>query len=288
VQYVNDNEGMDTSETPPEAMPVGAPPQPPVAGAVRRAEGLPGRTIVWIVCGCVFGLLVLLGIAAAILLPSLHTARHKAFRAHCINNMHQIHLALQIYRSDMGDYPPWLSNLKKYVRVQKVFQCLSDPSRGRQGSKPPWRLPGETKDTRYAETWDFAGAAPAAKAAGCMGEIDTDASALQDPWLQGNSYLYEFCAARCSWWKGEMYADPHQPGRFHEASNARVDLNRDGKISWREAREFELNTLGPWTPMVSCYWHSRERPHQVIRVSAGHGTVYASDATKDGWKKVHD
>jgi prepilin-type N-terminal cleavage/methylation domain-containing protein len=232
--------------------------------------------------------ITIIGILASFLLPSLSTARQKAYQSYCINNLHQIQLALEMYQSDMGELPPWLSNMEKYIKARGVFQCKSDASRGRQGSKPPWLLPGETSEVRHAETWDFEGASAAASAAGFGNDVDDAASAMQNPWLQANSYLYEFCAAACSWWQGGTYPDPNNPGMYHDASDSKVDLNRDSKISWREAREFELNICGPQTPIVSCYWHTNEAGEQVIRASAGNKNIYKSDATRDGWKRMNN
>lgn len=231
--------------------------------------------------------ITIIGILAAFLLPSLHTAKDKAHQSYCTNNLHQMQLALEMYQSDAGTLPPWLSNMEKYIKARKVFQCLSDPSRGRQGSRPPWRLPGINGDQRYPETWDFEGAGAAASSAGLSG-FDYDAGAMQNPWLRANSYLYEWCAAECSWWTGGMYPDPSNPGQFHDASDARVDSNRDGKISWREARQFELPICGPQTPIISCYWHTQSAGALVVRAAAGNKNIYTSDATDDGWKRLNE
>jgi len=231
--------------------------------------------------------ITIIGILAGFLLPSLSTAKEKANQANCINNLHQIQLALEMYQSDVGDLPHWLSNLEHYIKARKVFQCRSDPSHGKQGSRPPWQLPGTHGNSRFPETWDFEGASAAASAAGA-GHVDDEASATQNPWLHGNSYLYECCCAECSWWSGGMYPDPVVPGQFHDASDAKVDTNRDGKISWQEARFFELGICGPQTPMVSCYWHSREAGQRVVRASIGNKNVYTSDASWDGWKKMNE
>jgi prepilin-type N-terminal cleavage/methylation domain-containing protein len=224
--------------------------------------------------------ITIIGILAGFLLPGLSGAMEKARQVDCKNNIHQLHIALTLYEDHHQDLPPWLSDLKDYVKERKVFQCKSDPSKGAQGARPPWF------NDRYGETWDFSGAGAAASAAGCGGDVDSEAEQSQDPWLAKNSYLYEFCAARCSWWTGGQYADPNNSGQFFNADAASVDTNRDGKISWREAREFEMNTVGLMqTPIVSCYWHTHEGGKRVIRLSRGNNNIYTSDATPDGWKQ---
>ena len=231
--------------------------------------------------------ITIIGILAGFLLPSLHTAKEKANQANCINNMTQIRAALEMYRSDVGVYPPWISNMQRYLQVRKVVQCLTDPSRGRQGSKPPWRLPGENADNLWTETWDFAGARAAANAAGGGSAWDDEAAAMQNPWLRANSYLYAYNHARCSWWRGGLYPDPNNPGVSHDARDARVDSNHDGKVSWREARDFECRIVGlPYAPILSCYWHTMEAGARTVHVSIGAKHIYTSDSHIDAWKSL--
>lgn len=231
--------------------------------------------------------ITIIGILAGFLLPALQAAKDKANQADCINQLHNFKSALVLYQTDYGDYPPWLSNLKTYLSYsKKIYQCPADPSSGKRGSKPNWSLPGETGATLYGETWDFEGAGSAARTAGCGGDIDDRASALQDPWIQANSYLYDFCAAKCSWWTGGMYEDPNHPGSVYDSSGA--DMNDDNKVSWREARGFEMRVLhAPQTPMVSCFWHTDKAGERVLRLSVGNLNIYTSDATVDGWKMMN-
>ena len=229
--------------------------------------------------------ITIIGILAGFLLPALGGAREKANQVDCKNNIHQMHLALMMYEDNNGTIPPWLSNLQTYIKEKKVFKCRSDQSRGLQGSRPTWQLPGPDGSQRFGETWDFASAQSAANSAGCGGDIDGAASQLQTPWLPGNSYLYEFCCAKCSWWSGGMYQDPSNPSQYYNASDTAVDSNHDGKVSWREAREFELSTVGlQGTPFVSCYWHTREAGRPVIRLSRGNNNIYQSGPSRDDWK----
>ncbi len=229
--------------------------------------------------------ITIIGILAGFLLPALGGAQEKARQADCTNNLHNMHLALSMYESDNGDLPPWLSNMKTYIKEKKIFKCKSDKSNGQQGSRPSWQLPGPDGSMRFGETWDFASASSAANSAGCGGDIDGQAAAKQNSWLPGNSYLYEFCCAKCSWWTGGMYQDPNNSSQYFNAQDSAVDTNHDGKISWREAREFELDTVGlQATPIVSCYWHTRESGARVLRLSRGNSNIYKSGPSRDDWK----
>jgi len=231
--------------------------------------------------------ITIIGILAGFLLPSLHTAKEKANQANCINNLRQILDGLEMYHSDHATYPPWLSNMQRYLQVRKLCQCLTDASKGRQGGKPPWRLAGEAAENRWVETWDFEGARAAAGAAGGGGDWDDEAGAMQNPWLRGNSYVYGLCAARCSWWTGGLYPDPNQPGHSFPAGDDKVDTNGDGKVSWYEARMFEFQTVGlAYAPVVSCYWHTRSAGARTIHLSIGAKHVYTTDDRIDAWKSM--
>ena len=48
----------------------------------------------------------IIGILAAVLLPSLNRARDMAIRARCMNNLHQLMLAELLYANDWNDYLP--------------------------------------------------------------------------------------------------------------------------------------------------------------------------------------
>src|ERR1035441_9239440 len=50
--------------------------------------------------------IAIIAILAALLLPALTRANAKAKRTACLNNMHQIGIALVMYESDMGKLPP--------------------------------------------------------------------------------------------------------------------------------------------------------------------------------------
>ena len=231
----------------------------------------------------------IIGILASFLLPSLSRAKESGRQAYCTNNLHQFLAALEIYMDQTDDLPPWLSNLyPSFMQSRKIYLCLSDPSRGKQGSKPPWNLPGEDSDERYFETWDFDGAEHAATSAG--GSVDRKASAAQNPRIEANSYLYEFCCAECKYWQGGMYPDPNVSGKFYEATVDKLDTNSDGEVSWREVKEFEVMICGPQTPIISCFWHTRHAGGEygiVLRAARINKNVYKSDATKDGWKRMN-
>jgi prepilin-type N-terminal cleavage/methylation domain-containing protein len=214
----------------------------------------------------------IISILAGFLLPALSGAKDKAKEANCINNLSQFQKAIVMYEMDFETYPNWLSNLYRgYIDTPKSFICLSDDFKGSEGVKPPWQLPDEDANQEWTECDDFGGS-PAQQA-------DPAGYALMNHKLPANSYLYEFNPAHCSWWSGGSYS--WDGNNFDTSSLGRSP-------SWRTVRLFEVNVIGSWTPIVSCYWHVKRNmssAQKVIRAGAKSGNVYRSGASPDDWKR---
>ena len=211
-------------------------------------------------CGRGFTLIELLvviaiiGILAGLLMAGISHAQFAARMAQCKSNMRQFDVAIKTYANDWdGEIPYWLSNLyPNILPTKKILLCPQDQSvpKGSEGGKPPWQT-GPTTE-RYKETWDF-------KNSGAD-SIDAAAAALQNPDIEGNSYLYEFCCAQCSW----------APG-----------------LTWRQQKEIEAEKW-PHVPLISCFWHTTGffgQRDTVIRLGYGAHNVYTSDTTEEGWQR---
>jgi prepilin-type N-terminal cleavage/methylation domain-containing protein len=222
--------------------------------------------------------IAIIGVLASFLLMAVSRAQFSARKAHCMNNLTQFAKAIQTYRIAYdGNPPPWLSNLyPQYVSNWKMFLCPQDPKNGRDGGKPYWE---NDPSKAYPETDDFEGSD--------AGSHDAEAAAVQNPDIKGNSYLYEFCAAECSWYD-ESYA-----WQGHTATRKEVDVIPDRIhsypcVTWREIKQWEVTYVGPWTPIVRCFWHTGGtflQQDYVLNIGAEDYHYYLSGTGGDDWKK---
>lgn len=79
--------------------------------------------------------IAIIAILAAMLLPSLSAAKGKATRISCVNNLHQLGLAMKMYVDDnQGKYPPrsdlvrWPSQTYEGYQKFKLLVCPNDGS----------------------------------------------------------------------------------------------------------------------------------------------------------------
>jgi prepilin-type N-terminal cleavage/methylation domain-containing protein len=191
--------------------------------------------------------IAIIGLLAALLLPALQSSREKARQAYCKNNLHQISIGLIMYKDDHKDMPKWLSNLyPTYISNPDVFLCKSDstkfagtlaPGQGPYASKPEG-VPGQA----YPETND---------------NDENKGKDDRNDDIHACSYLYEFNAAKCSWYSsGDFASSP-------------PDLDGNKELSWREVKEYQLahgdksNGNQPYSetrfPVVRCFHHWQER-----------------------------
>jgi type II secretory pathway pseudopilin PulG len=68
-------------------------------------------------------------IMAAMLLPALAKAKHKADHIRCMNNVKQLNLGLIMYATDNNERLPagtnWCDALSPYVKNEKTYLCAS-------------------------------------------------------------------------------------------------------------------------------------------------------------------
>ncbi|MCX8157060.1 MAG: type II secretion system GspH family protein [Verrucomicrobiae bacterium] len=82
--------------------------------------------------------MAIIAILASLMLPALGRAKGKAKAAHCLSNLRQIGLGIQMYAEDFDGYGPttshggqtnrsWIHLLRPYIATDKVRVCLADP-----------------------------------------------------------------------------------------------------------------------------------------------------------------
>jgi len=216
--------------------------------------------------------IAIISMLAGQILPSLSTAREKGRQANCINNLHQIGLAIEMYYQDYDDYPTWLSLLCRsktiagtnYLGTEKIFICLTDLNRGSKGHGNP----------RFGEICDI----PLSKVEaiyGTLSAFDQNAYAYRNSDVENCSYSYEFAPTACSW-----FIYPPGSPEFQQA-----DSNGDGVVTWKEVKiwQSEYQGYGGKVPIVRCFWHFYNQGQKVLNLAFKNYNVYISG---DEWEST--
>jgi prepilin-type N-terminal cleavage/methylation domain-containing protein len=204
-------------------------------------------------------LMIVIGVIAlliGLLMPAIQRSRQKAHIARCTNNLRQFATALFMYRESNDDMNPgWLSNMyPESIPNPDMYVCYADRTAGRAGSKPE-----DLHEEMGPVEWDF------------QQFRETDDNDSHPPPYHGRngdihacSYLYEFCAAPCSWLvRGPGYLGLTDPNV--------LDTDTNGVVSWGEAKTYQLargdmstaSGMKPYStlafPIVRCFHHYKYR-----------------------------
>ena len=225
--------------------------------------------------------IAIIGILAGLLLPALRRAQWQARKAKCESQIHQFAVALMTYRdSNDGNPPPWLSNMyPNTIANEKLYLCPEDSTKGKDGGKPSFE---NNPATAFTETDDFGGSS-------AQSGTDPESAAVMNHNLPGNSYLYEFCCAECSWWTPGYSWNGHSCDfQSNYVPDPTIHASGRGVLTWREAKDWETKYVGTWTPIVRCFWHTGGGTFlpqdQVLNLGVQTYHIYISDTTGDGWK----
>lgn len=200
--------------------------------------------------------IAIIGMLASILLPAIQKSRERARQARCMNNLREFSMALQMYRDDneqeIYKEPPWLSTLHPdYVPQTNLYICLSDIALGVEGAKPDG-MELMADEEQFKETNDAVG----------------NNHPRRNRTVGACSYLYEMCAAECSW------------GWSSYVPKAR-DIDDNGVVTWGEVKVAQMvhgdayNDEGydpTMFPVVRCFHHRKERNVNVEDPNFGRRT----------------
>ncbi len=237
----------------------------------------------------------IIAILAAILMPALTAARKRAREVNCIANLKQIGIALEIYKIHQPLSVPYLSVLCGDVIPKELLICLSDSTKGQEGSKPTWDtfqywetddLPSNLAGEQAFEQQHYGKGAYEVEFAGGTAKPHQ----FRNKAVQACSYIYEYSVARYPF--GDEYGD--KPDLLVNGGNA------DGIVSWREYKSAvdmngmqtngafkEKDAYGDCVPMVRCFHHTSQQMSDeeitVLNLGGHHGT-YKSSPEGDGWK----
>jgi prepilin-type N-terminal cleavage/methylation domain-containing protein len=115
--------------------------------------------------------IAIIGILAAILIPSIASSRERGRRAYCANNLNQLGKALLMYTDEHEDYLPaattdgatsiWDKELMPYIGdATNLFVCPSDPylfNITTPGGGNPRSYSANAADTAYGKGFPFGG-----------------------------------------------------------------------------------------------------------------------------------
>jgi len=205
--------------------------------------------------------IAIISMLAGQLLPALSTAREKGRQANCINNLHQIGLAIEIYYQDFNDYPTWLSILyKDYLATPKIFICLTDLYKGEKGCGHP--LYHAINDIPLSQnTYYYPDYNPG------EGDFDYTAYSLRNPNITACSYSYEFAPTECDWFETTVT----------QTDIDQADTNGDKIVTWKEAKIWQsLHGYGGRVPIVRCFWHYYNHNQKVLNLAFRDYNVYTS------------
>jgi len=198
--------------------------------------------------------MVVIAVLAGLLIPALSSARNKAKKIQCVNNMRQIGIAIVAYSCSFDNaYPPWISTLNPtYLSNSEVYHCPFD---GNPSSRSPEFWISHHLG-QFSEAYDR----PKPK-----GFIYPQGNKRSNSKVTKVSYFYEFSDSVCTLLKSK-----------------RKD------ISWNMVKNETLaHGVNPYTgkafrqnldyfPVLRCFWHLQRRNDKPVLNVSPNGNCFNS------------
>jgi len=188
----------------------------------RSANGLAFTLIELLV------VIAIIAILAALLLPSLASAKERGKRAACESNLRQIQMAAQLYADDTKGYPPayinsttrWMDLLKPFIgKTSGVYLCPSDQKQIRDNYDTNMFL------SYGINTYNFAGNAY------CFW-YGVQASNVRHP---SNTIIYGDCTPGDYWCgSGSSFTNPVPYVDYRHAKNGFVAAYCDDHVEYKK------------------------------------------------------
>jgi prepilin-type N-terminal cleavage/methylation domain-containing protein len=125
----------------------------------NRFRSLKGFTLIELLV-----VIAILAVLAALLLPAIGSARSKARRTACVNNLRQISLGVRLYSDDASDVPPALGAAAASTNILSLYMGYKQLMKHYVGlntaSSPQDRLFACPADTFYMDIFSGAGGWP--------------------------------------------------------------------------------------------------------------------------------
>jgi len=190
--------------------------------------------------------IAIIGVLAGLLMPALQSSRERARQANCKNNLHQLSVALIMYKDDYKDLPNWLSDLSpKYIGKgsEGVFVCKSDRTQGKSdlSCKPVELIESityEPPDSAETEKKIYQGLS----------------DNIGNNGINACSYMYEFNGAVCKWeYSGYVTSSVPENATWKDVKKNQLAYGDNSKA----------NHFTPYSettfPVIRCFHHWRER-----------------------------
>jgi len=192
--------------------------------------------------------ITIIGILASALTISVRAGFKNARQADCKSKLHQLGIAITVYRSEHDDrVPDWISNLyPEYVDDRSAYICFADDNKGRDTPVPPLYLQKILDGGNFYTnpgTWDN----------------ERGSGPTRNLTVTRNSYCYEFSAATgtAGWYKGDIPLAEYEQGYNTMREYKLIQMKYGGKDNIING--VQVPYAASQIPMIRCCHHWKDQ-----------------------------